>query len=212
VKFLKKLLPWSLRHQLFALLSLYRRQWRSMRTGMSISPKGEPQPWYTFPAIDYLAGLDFSRKRVFEYGSGNSSIWWSQRCLELTAIENDRKFFDWMNSRGKLKARYVCDEVMRHYVERLNSPQDVIIIDGADREECAKRALGFLAPGGMVILDNSDTQTLARDVLNAANLLRVDFWGWVCVTGEVQCTSIYFDRRPEQKAAKLRKRPKDTAS
>ena len=173
---------------------------------MAVDPKGDPIPWYTFPAVDYLAGVDFSAKRAFEYGSGNSTIWWSQRCLELTAIENDRKFYDWMNSRGRVKARYLCDEVMRHYVERLDSPQDVIIIDGADREECAKRALQYLAPGGMIILDNSDVEVLARKVLADSGLLRVDFWGWTCVTGGVQCTSVFFDRRADHAASTPKKR------
>lgn len=205
MKFLKRLLPWPLRHQLFALLSLYRRQWRSMKSSMSVDPEGTPIPWYSFPAIDYLSTMDFSGKNVFEYGSGNSSIWWSQRCLELTAVEHDRKFFDWMNSRGKLNARYICDDVMRHYVERLTSPHDVIIIDGADREECAKRALQFLSPGGMIILDNSETQSHALEVLDHSALLRVDFWGWTTIVGNVQCTSIFFDRqtkRPGSRKAK----------
>jgi hypothetical protein len=205
MNFLKRLLPWPLRHQLFALLSLYRRQRRSMKTNMSVDPQGNPVPWYSFPAIDYLATVDFSTKKVFEYGSGNSSIWWSQRCKELTAVEHDRKFFDWMNSRGKLNARYICDEVMRHYVERLTSPQDVIIIDGADREECARRALQYLAPGGMIILDNSEIETHARDVLNGTALLRVDFWGWTTIVGNVQCTSVYFDRQTKATAAKAKK-------
>src|SRR3954471_19133862 len=27
-----------------------------------------PIPWYTYPAVEYLKQLDFSRARVFEYG------------------------------------------------------------------------------------------------------------------------------------------------
>lgn len=35
---------------------------------------GEEVPWYTYPAIEYLSHLDLSGFRVFEYGSGNSTI------------------------------------------------------------------------------------------------------------------------------------------
>jgi hypothetical protein len=191
---MKNMLPDPFRHQLYALLSLYRRQWRSMRTGMSMDPQGNPLPWYTFPAIDYLSGLDFSGKRVFEYGSGQSTLWWSERCRDLTSVEHDRDFYNRMNSKGKINARYICDEVMRNYVGRLESPQDVIVIDGVEREECAKRALRFLAPRGMIILDNSQVEYHATATLDKSRLFRVDFWGWVCVHGGMNCTSIYFDR------------------
>jgi hypothetical protein len=191
---LKRFLPWPIRHQLYALLSLYRRQWRSIREGRSMDPQGNPLPWYTFPAVDYLDGLDLSDKRVFEYGSGQSTLWWAERCKELTSVEHDRKFFDGMNSRGQINARYICAECMRDYVQRLNTPQDVIVIDGVDREECAKRALQFLAGGGMIILDNSQVEYHAKAMLDASELFRIDFWGWVCVHGGTQCTSIYIDR------------------
>jgi len=105
-----------------------------------------------------------------------------------------------------LNARYICDDVMRHYVERLASPQDVIIIDGADREECAMRALRFLAPGGMIILDNSEIETHARAVLERSDLLRVDFWGWTTIVGNVQCTSVFFDQRAKRAASRQSRR------
>jgi len=194
ISLLKRFLPWTIRHQLYALLSLYRRQWRSIRKGRSMDPQGNPLPWYTFPAVDYLDGLDFSGKWVFEYGSGQSTLWWAERCKELTSVEHDRAFFNWMNSHDKINARYICTECMQDYIQRLNTPQDIIVIDGVEREECAKRALQFLAPGGMIILDNSQVEYHAKAVLDASRLFTIHFWGWVCVHGGTQCTSIYFDR------------------
>jgi hypothetical protein len=41
---------------------------RSAVKGQPVNARGEPVPWYTYPAIDYLRQLDFSDKTVFEYG------------------------------------------------------------------------------------------------------------------------------------------------
>ena len=51
-----------------------------------------PIPWYTYAAIDYLDQLDFSEKRVFEYGSGNSTLYWSQRCKAVVAVEHSEEW------------------------------------------------------------------------------------------------------------------------
>ena len=47
--------------------------YRSARIGESVDCHGNPQPWYTYPAIEYLKGRDLSGKDVFEFGSGYST-------------------------------------------------------------------------------------------------------------------------------------------
>lgn len=47
------------------------------------------QPWMTFDAIDYLDSIPIKRKRVFEYGSGGSTLYWLNRGAQLTSIEHD---------------------------------------------------------------------------------------------------------------------------
>lgn len=49
---------------------------KSFKTKMPIDAKGNPVPWYTYPAIEFLEQLDFTNKIVLEYGSGNSSLYW----------------------------------------------------------------------------------------------------------------------------------------
>ena len=39
-----------------------------------IDENGEPLPWYTYPAIEYLTGLDFTQKTVFEFGCGTGRV------------------------------------------------------------------------------------------------------------------------------------------
>ena len=40
---------------------------------------GNPLPWYTYPAIEYLRQFDYKDKKVFEFGCGFSSLFWALR-------------------------------------------------------------------------------------------------------------------------------------
>jgi hypothetical protein len=55
----------------------------------SIDAEGNPIPWITYPAMDYLRGLDFRRQRLFEFGAGHSTLFWAQRFREVTSVEHD---------------------------------------------------------------------------------------------------------------------------
>jgi hypothetical protein len=56
-----------------------------------VDAHGEPVPWYTYPAIDYLRQLDFSDKTVFEYGSGYSTLFWASAARRVVSVEEDEK-------------------------------------------------------------------------------------------------------------------------
>src|SRR5262245_9536558 len=66
---------------------------KSHETQAALTANGEPLPWYTYPAIAYLAQLDFSGSDVFEYGSGNSSRYWAQRARTVASVESDPAWF-----------------------------------------------------------------------------------------------------------------------
>src|SRR3712207_2933796 len=54
-----------------------------------VDAKGQPVPWYTYPAIEYVRQLDFSDKEVFEYGSGQSTLFWAQAAKRVVSVEED---------------------------------------------------------------------------------------------------------------------------
>jgi hypothetical protein len=48
-------------------------------------------PWWTYQAIDHVSGFLAGRgyrARVFEYGSGASTLWLARRCSSLDAVEH----------------------------------------------------------------------------------------------------------------------------
>ena len=55
-------------------------------------------PWFTFDAINYLQTHLQRGGRVFEYGSGGSTLFWlSFEAALVVSIEHDRQWFDLLN-------------------------------------------------------------------------------------------------------------------
>lgn len=80
-----------LRKRTFALLEQYlgAQGWaRSVDQDAAVNIEG-PIPWYTYPAITELARITPATARVFEYGSGNSSLWWRRHAAEVVSVEHD---------------------------------------------------------------------------------------------------------------------------
>jgi len=158
---------------------------------------GNPIPWYTYPAIEYLSALDFSDKDVFEYGSGASSIWWGSRSKSLTTIEHVPEWYERVGMMLPANAVIALAVNREDYVRAVRGREyDVIIVDGmADtysRLECCIHAIKSLRHGGIIVLDNSDWLPLSCDYLRNAGLLQVDFNGFVPGTERPQRTSIFF--------------------
>ncbi len=52
------------------------------------------QPWLCFPAARHLNQLDFDQAKVFEYGSGGSTIYFGQRASEVYSVEHEPAWYD----------------------------------------------------------------------------------------------------------------------
>jgi len=59
------------------------------------------QPWLVFDAIDFLKSLPLEGKKVFEYGSGGSTLFWLEHGVELISIEHDPDWYKLMYPRLK---------------------------------------------------------------------------------------------------------------
>lgn len=165
---------------------------------------GNPLPWYTYPAIEYLVQFDYSDKKIFEYGCGYSSAFWAGRALTVTSIEDNQSYFErWKNEfkMQNLDIRWRDEgEIYEQAIFEDDTKYDVIVIDGKRRVECAEAAVQKLADGGMIILDDSDRINTsleyvhAVEILKQANLLQVDFYGFCPMNNYTKTTSVFFSR------------------
>lgn len=183
--------------QNYKILSVEFGQYKSMQELGCIDRHGEPIPWYSYPAIEYIKQLDFSRKTVFEYGSGNSTLFWANRCLKLVSVEDNKGWFDKILPMLPSNVTYNFIADKESYVELINTYAeffDVIIIDGSHRYDCVGPALQKLNKGGIIILDNSDWNAKTSKLLRDADLIEVDMSGFGPINGYTWTTSFYLKR------------------
>lgn len=134
---------------------------RSYREQQSIDSGGNPIPWITYPAISFLEQRVASEATVFEYGCGNSTLWWAKRVRSVISYEHDKRWYDRMKRLvpPNVELRYIELEYDGEYARAASQYKgafDVIVIDGRDRVNCAKNALGALNAHGVIVWDNSD--------------------------------------------------------
>ncbi len=58
-------------------------------TGRVARLDGSPTPWITYPARAFLDDIVLPEMRVFEYGAGNSTLYFRARCAEIRTVEHD---------------------------------------------------------------------------------------------------------------------------
>jgi protein-L-isoaspartate O-methyltransferase len=142
-------------------------------------------PWLAFSAVDYLRGLVAGR-RVFEFGSGMSTLWFAERCREVVSVESDSTWHRSMTRKtvGLRNVRLVFASSKESYIEAIakaGGKFDLILVDGLYREQCVDLARTYLSPDGILVVDNTDSvQELADQIkrLFSDSDVRA-FRGWV---------------------------------
>lgn len=54
--------------------------------------EGRPLPWFTYPAISFLEGIIDPSLSLFEYGGGQSTLYWADRLASVVSIDHDKAF------------------------------------------------------------------------------------------------------------------------
>jgi len=170
---------------------------RSIRTGESADRDGNPIPWFTYPMVEFLEQLDFSQCSVFEYGSGNSTLYWAKHAREVVAVEDHRGWHDRMKPLLPANVEYRFREGDAYPAaigENGDRRFDIVIIDGTRRLSCAKAALAHTKPTGMVIVDNSGWVPKTTQVFRDADMIQVDMSGFAPVGKYTGTTTVFFGR------------------
>jgi predicted O-methyltransferase YrrM len=139
-------------------------------------------PWWTYRAIDVVDAWLSARPRpirVFEWGSGASTIWLAARADEIHSVEHHAGFGEMIGAElsrfdnvhfqvveapestapvepshkegqtGLDFADYVAA------IDRVGGEFDLIVIDGRAREACLRAAVPHLASDGIIVFDNT---------------------------------------------------------
>ncbi|MBS0178424.1 MAG: hypothetical protein JSR20_06645 [Nitrospira sp.] len=142
-------------------------------------------PWMSWKAIDFLQDYLKPNLRVFEWGGGGSTLFFSKRGCHVTTVESNE---NWLNvitannqkessGSGSLEIRFIAAETqapqkIKEYIEsvREGAPWDIVLLDGLERAylsrlDCLKEIPGTVRSGGLVIVDDS-YRAMYREIPN----------------------------------------------
>jgi hypothetical protein len=188
---------WFRSIRLYRILSFGYGHLRSAASMRSVDARGEPLPWITYPAIEFLKQLDLSNKTVFEYGCGGSTVFWSRLALRVDSVEDNEAWVREVRASLPGNCTLSLEPFPEDYIHAVarRGPYDIIVIDGHSRVRCSEVAPKHLKPSGFIILDNSDWFHEASANLRNADLIEVDLAGMAPIADFVSTTSFYFDRQ-----------------
>jgi hypothetical protein len=118
-------------------------EWRYFDEKLNI-----PYPWYTSPCLQWLETIEIRGKSIFEYGVGDSTVWYRTKGALCYGVDNN---IEYANKAWAAHAHFFED-----YINAINGlvEFDIVVIDGVWRDDCTAKALEHLKPGGYLIIDN----------------------------------------------------------
>jgi predicted O-methyltransferase YrrM len=141
-------------------------------------------PWFVYSAVRHIAPL-VSGKRVFEFGSGMSTLWFAERCREVISVESNSEWYASIrnNPRSRNNMRLIFAESKADYlsaISRAGGKFDLILIDGLYRKDCVELARSYLNSDGLAVVDNTDADhDLSEAVKNQFRDSKIrSFHGW----------------------------------
>ncbi len=190
---------------------------RSFLTGRT--PLASARPWINFPAQAWLGLTLTSAARVFEYGSGGSTVYFSRRAATVVSVEHDRSWHVAVSDVLVRAGRANCALLLmppeplpantetayrsaawpgwsfERYVRTIdvypNGTFDLVFIDGRARAACIPHALPKICPGGHLMVDNTDRPQDHGAFTRLAHLPRQDFVGFLPGVLDLGQTSVW---------------------
>ena len=150
----------------------------------AVDGQGKALPWVTYSFIDFIKERINKSQSIFEYGSGNSTIFYAERAGSVTSVEHDKSWFEKVKNTSPANAEMIYCELQRdgEYAKKatlLNKKFDIIIVDGRDRVRCCRYSVDALSPNGVIVLDDSEREVYdpARVLLREKGFKEISFSG-----------------------------------
>ncbi len=132
----------------------------------------KPLPFIVYEAITFMDSILDPGKKILEFGSGNSTLWFLEKKGNVTSFEHCK---DWYKTVKEYAESASFDKQVMEQFNFQNTQKeatwsllnkienesfDLILVDGANdynnRNECIKKSISKLKKGGWMVLDNSD--------------------------------------------------------
>ncbi len=146
--------------------------------GMRASPLDWAIPWWPYSVIEAVDAHLAPSSRVFEYGSGGSTLWLETRVGYLRSVEHDPDWYEQVvrrtvaggvtlieaTPRGAISTQVEAgyfDDYVSSIESEAPASLDLVIVDGRCRVACVEVARSRVRPGGVLLLDDSSRDRYA---------------------------------------------------
>ncbi|SFT01540.1 O-methyltransferase [Sphingobacterium wenxiniae] len=126
----------------------------------ALSPQAEPIPWLTYSFLDFIDGRLNKSQTLFEFGAGNSTLFFAEQVQRVRSIEHNKEWYDKVRSTlpDNVEISYIPldGEQYQDTILAEQKDYDIILVDGRRRIDCIKNAVQRLSPQGVIILDDAE--------------------------------------------------------
>lgn len=172
---------------------------QSFQKKESIDKNGKPLAWCTYSFLYFIEPRLKNYFQIFEYGCGNSTIWYANKVKSIKSVEHDS---DWLN---KIKHKMPSNSVIVYrnleydgdYSKEIGidgTKYHIAIIDGRDRNNSMLNALNHLTHDGVIVFDNTHLKQYQSSINEAVSrgFKKIDFYGMAPIIPNNSCTSIIY--------------------
>jgi hypothetical protein len=165
----------------------------------SVDGKNNPIPWLSYPFLHFFEPRLKKEFSVFEFGAGNSTLWFQDRVGKVRSVEHSMQWFEEM--KAKLKAHAVIsyqpeseNDAYAHEVLKDGDKYDLILVDASDRYYCTLYALQALTTTGVIILDNAERAEYKPiyELMAKEGFKNIEFEGMLAGTHVTDVTTVFY--------------------
>jgi len=151
-----------------------------------------------YAVIAFLEDRLNKEMTLFEYGSGNSTLFFAKQVGRVVSVECDQSWHDYVKDSLPANVELLLapkggDEYVQ-IIDKQDEKFDVVIVDAEDRVACMTYADRCLSDAGVLLLDDAAPENFGDgiDTLLARGFRRLDFEG--LKPGSVRCyrTTIFY--------------------
>ena len=169
----------------------------SFKLKKAVDKNLRPIPWTTYSFIDFIKPRLFKSLSVFEFGSGNSTYFFSEKVKQVISVEHSESWYNELLISLPSNVKIILESNVDKYSSSIYGTQnkfDIILIDGIVRNECIESSINSVTDKGVIILDDSerDEYTPGKAELLGNGFRYIEFWGIAPGILFKKCTTIYY--------------------
>lgn len=172
--------------------------YNSFKSKASLDKNNKPQPWLSCGANMILVDRLKSDFSIYEFGSGNSTLYFAQKVNEVVSVEHDDTWFQKIKSSMPANVNLVYKKLdsgqYETHIKDYKEHFDIVIVDGRKRVDCARNSVESLKPDGVLIFDDFDREKYhsAKGFFNDNGYKCLEFWGMSAGSTRLKSTAIFY--------------------